>query len=47
MFQMIGVKRSNTAQLELQANTIKDNIIRTAYLPTLTSRALNQLVKGY
>jgi hypothetical protein len=40
----------DTAQLELQAKAIKDDIKnRTAYahLPTPTNRALNQLVKGF
>jgi hypothetical protein len=37
----------NTAQLELQAKVIKDDIQRhITSLPTLTNRALNQLVKG-
>jgi hypothetical protein len=39
----------DTAQLELQANAIKDNIKNCtahAHLPTPTNRALNQLVAG-
>jgi hypothetical protein len=36
----------DTAQLELQAEAIKDDIQRRTALPTPTNRALGQLVKG-